>query len=153
MVRRSPKSIGTHAESAVLRQLKPYWPEARREVLHGHRDIGDIVGCGQMMFEVKGGDKARTAGPELVSGWLAETERERQLGGARFGILVMQRSGYGEDRADRWWAVLYANQFSKMLGGETVDEHAQLRMELGDLLRVMADLDLTATQPELDASA
>src|SRR4051812_47216042 len=105
MVNKS-KDVGTHAETAVLKQVRLHWEQARREILHGSADRGDITGCGEVMFEVKGGNAARSASAMMVLEWLRETERERKENGSRFGVLVMARPGYGLPNADRWWAVL-----------------------------------------------
>jgi hypothetical protein len=102
-----PKRIGTAAESAVTKFLRTNgFPHAERRALTGAYDQGDITGCPGLVFEVKGGEAARTASDGQVEAWLAETETERINAGADLGILVMQRRGVGPANAGRWWAVM-----------------------------------------------
>lgn len=101
-----PKNIGTAAESAVVKALRKHgFPHAERRALAGVLDLGDITGCPGIVWEVKGGEAAKSASDAQVEAWLDETERERQNAGAQVGILVLQRRGIGHDNAHRWWAV------------------------------------------------
>jgi len=56
-----PRDIGTAAETAVVRVLREYFPEADRSPLRGHHDQGDIRGTGDFIWEVKAGNTARGA--------------------------------------------------------------------------------------------
>ena len=57
-----PKDIGTAAETAVVRFLRDNgFPLAERRALHGSTDRGDITGTPGLVWEVKGGDAAKTA--------------------------------------------------------------------------------------------
>jgi hypothetical protein len=100
------KSVGTAAETAVVRALRQLgFPHAERRALAGAYDLGDITGTPGVVWEVKGGQAAKTASDGQVEAWLAETNRERDNAGALVGVLVMARSGIGAANADRWWAV------------------------------------------------
>lgn len=135
-----PKDIGTRAETAVLKQLLPYFPEARREVLHGNKDWGDILADGSFVFEVKGGHQAWTSAPGDIDRWLIEAEVEAANAGRPFGILVVQRKGYAAERAGKWWAWVPIAIFAHLVGGEAlIANGAPLRLELHDLLEVLAD--------------
>ena len=102
-----PKAIGTAAETAVTRYLQAHgWPHAERRTLKGRLDQGDITGCPGLVFEVKGGEAAKSASDLLVADWLAETAAEVLNAGADLGVLVLQRRGVGPVNAGRWWAVM-----------------------------------------------
>lgn len=104
-----PKDIGTMAETAVVRALRNLgFPHAERRALAGAYDLGDITGTPGLVWEVKGGNAAKTASDGQVEKWLDETERERINAGADYGILVVQRAGIGAANADRWWAITRA---------------------------------------------
>lgn len=106
MVNRS-KSVGTQAESAVVRYLRTHgFPHAERRALTGAQDFGDITGTPGVCWEIKSGKTAEKAGDGLVRDWLDETETERRNAGADVGVLVTKRAGYGPDRAASWWAHL-----------------------------------------------
>ena len=147
MTPRRSKDIGTDGERAVLNVVRDFWPTARREVLHGHKDLGDIVGCDPVMFEVKAGKQARQFGDAQLAGWMAETEKERLQGGMRFGVLVTQREGFGLPRAAKWWAFVTAAALGDMLGAPGHDNSTPVRMELGLLLNLLADQGFT---PDVD---
>lgn len=101
-----PKDIGTAAETAVVKALRQHgFPQAERRALAGAYDLGDITGTPGIVWEVKGGNAAKTASDGQVEAWLDETERERVNADAAFGVLVLQRAGIGAANAHRWWAV------------------------------------------------
>jgi hypothetical protein len=99
-------SIGTATETAVVKVLRQYWPEAERRRLRGAEDWGDITGTPGIVWEVKGGAAAKAASDAQVEAWLDETETEKRNADADVGILVLPRKGIGPKNADRWWAVL-----------------------------------------------
>jgi len=100
-------AIGTQTETAVVRFLRANGFEgAERRRLKGKLDEGDITGTPGIVWEVKGGNAARTASDAVITGWLDDTETERQNAHADLGILVVQRSGIGPANAGRWWAVM-----------------------------------------------
>lgn len=144
-----PKQIGTAAETAVLRVIKPFYADAKRVVLHGGHDQGDIHGGYDdrgrplITFEVKGGKQAKgsnaSAEPATgnVSGWLAETELERQNADALFGFLVCQRAGVGPANALRWWAWTTVGVLTQIATGDLGYDAQPVRLELGDLLSLL----------------
>ncbi len=127
-----PKDIGTRAETAVVRVLASSgFPHAERRALAGAYDLGDITGTPGIAWEVKGGKAAKTASDGQVDAWLRETETERVNARADVGILVMQRAGYGPERAGRWWAIIWLHQ---------INAHAPdmaVRVHLDDAIRFL----------------
>ena len=106
------KQIGTRAETAVKNHLLSvgFTPlEAHRNVLKGSQDEGDVwlrSHRGLIVFEVKGGERAKKASPQQIDKWMVETETERKNADGRIGVLVTQRAGVGYPRAGEWWAYL-----------------------------------------------
>jgi hypothetical protein len=104
-----PRALGTFAESAVVRFLRANgFPAAERRALHGSLDQGDVTGIPLVCVEIKGGNAAKTASDLQVTAWLHETETERVNARADIGVLVLQRAGFGPDRAGFWWAIVPA---------------------------------------------
>lgn len=102
-----PKDIGTAGETALVRAIRTRgFSHAERRSLRGNDDCGDVTGTPGIVWEVKGGEHAKTASDSQIAAWLAETETERHNASADFGILVVQRRGIGRPNAHRWWAVL-----------------------------------------------
>lgn len=149
MVNKS-KAIGTAAESAVVKVLRPYFPSAERLALAGQDDQGDIGHCGEFVFEIKAGKTAETAGDGLLAKWVQETERERVARGVAFGILVLKRAGVGPANAHRWWAYVKLEDIAELTGGEYLPRGgvATVRLELCQLLDMLADLGFTVDDPE-----
>lgn len=143
-----PKRIGTAAETAVVKVLREYFPEADRRAMRGRFDPGDVINTGVFVFEVKGGEAAKNnSGNREVQEaklirWMAQTEVERQNVGGRFGVLVTQRAGYGEANAGKWWAWVRADQHAEILNSHYVGS-VPIRMELGHFLQLIADQGLT----------
>ena len=82
---------GTAFETLIVRYLQSKGCiHAERRALHGNLDKGDITGTGPLVWECKN-HKALD-----LSGWLRETEQERQNANANHGILVVKRRSYGE---------------------------------------------------------
>lgn len=140
-----PKQIGTFAETGVLNAILPYFPRAKRIVLHGSDDQGDID-CGDdadFMIEVKGGKQCVRISDRQLALWMDETDRERDELGKRWGFLVTQRTGYGKPNAHRWWAWVHLGDLASFTGGYyPPGRFAVVRMELRDLLDLLADHDL-----------
>ena len=96
------KVIGTRGETAVVRALRDLgFPGAERRALAGALDLGDINVCPGVIAEVKWGKAARTASLGDMAWWWRETDRERHNSRAVIGLLIVQRNGYGEARADK----------------------------------------------------
>lgn len=148
-----PRDIGTAAETATVKQLRKYWPTADRSPLRGNRDQGDIQGTGAFIWEIKAGRAAREINTALLNAWLAQTEIERLNAGVDFGVLVTTRLGYGPKNANRWWAWLPISRFSTIIGGAYYPPDGNdypVRMELGDLLEILADQGYT---PDIEPAA
>lgn len=132
---RRPRDIGTAAETAVVRHLQANgFPLAERRALHGASDLGDITGTPGLVWEVKGGDAAKTASDAQIAAWLAETERERVNADAVFGFLVVQRH---RKNVRDWWAVL---EVGALVGLVTVWHHREpipARLTLDGLLAIL----------------
>lgn len=142
-----PKAIGTAAETAVLKQIRPYFPNAARNALAGAADLGDIGHCGPFIFEVKGGKQTQQIGDGLLATWvgqaLTEAENTRAAYGLVeevYGILVTQRSGFGAPNARRWWVHIPLGMLAELSGGYYAPgRFAVARLELGDFLDLIAD--------------
>jgi hypothetical protein len=135
-----PKQIGTKAETAVLRQITPYFPEASRNALAGHQDLGDIGHCGDFIFEVKGGKQTNQVGDALLAEWMDQATKEALHSGVKYGVLVLQRAGVGGPNARRWWVHIGLADLAEIMGGFYLPgRFATARMELGDFLDLIAD--------------
>ncbi|MFJ2029457.1 hypothetical protein [Streptosporangium sp. NPDC087985] len=114
-----PKDIGTAAETAVVKALRAHgFPHAERRALAGTYDLGDITGCPGIVWEVKGGEAAKSASDGQIASWLVETETERVNARADVGVLVVQRRGVGPRNAHRWWAILPASYIFPTLSAD-----------------------------------
>lgn len=137
-----PKQIGTAAETAVLKIVKPYFPDAHRLVLAGRADQGDIRLHDWAILEVKGGKQAQQIGDKLLESWLMEAEVEANHAGVRRGFLITQRAGYGAPNAHRWWVWtrlgtlldLFSRERREMIADTSV-----VRLELGDFLLALVE--------------
>lgn len=139
-----PKAIGTFAETAVLKQILPYFPDASRNALAGSGDLGDIGHAGQFIFEVKGGKQTHQIGDGKLADWMAQAQIEASHSGVQFGVLVTQRSGFGAPNARRWWVHLRMEDFAEICGGfYAPGRFATVRLELGDFLDLIADQGYT----------
>ncbi len=141
------KAKGTAAETAVLRQIVRYFPDARRNVQHGSADEGDIFVSRDIVVEVKGGNQTKQIGDVQLASWWLQTMNEARNAGAEYGILVTQRSGYGAPNAHRWWAWIDLHQLAELMGGDYRPLAAAplnlTRLELGTFLEMLADLGFT----------
>jgi hypothetical protein len=96
------KAIGTRGETAVVRALRANgFGGAERRALAGAADLGDILVCPGVIAEVKWGKQARSASLADIAWWWRQTDRERRNAHAEIGLLVVQRNGYGDVRADK----------------------------------------------------
>lgn len=111
-----PKDIGTAGETAVVRFLRPWWPDVERRALSGSQDRGDVAGTPGICWQIKAGAYAKTASDGQVLAWLDETEAQRMNAGARYSVLVLARAGYGAQRVGHWWAIFPAYQLGISLG-------------------------------------
>jgi hypothetical protein len=131
---------GTWGESAVVKAILPYFPQAKRIRLNGAEDRGDID-CGDdtdFVIEVKAGKQTDTISDLKLAKWLDETEAERANAKKAFGFLVTQRRGVGAPRALQWWAWVDMSDLAAWLGQDYVpDLRHPVRMELGKLLELL----------------
>lgn len=152
MGKRRSKDIGTEAETAVVKVLAGFWPDVKREPLRGARDQGDIR-TGPVIWEIKGGKAARgatttgSAGPALLEAWMEQTRVEKLRAGGDVGVLVTARAGFGTARAERWWAYLRADEFALICGSGGHSWAAPVRLELWQLLMILADQGWTPDAP------
>jgi hypothetical protein len=101
-----PKAIGTAAETAVVKWLKLNgYPEARRKVLAGSKDEGDIqVGPG-VILEVKSSATNAAVGQpgtKQLSLWMDQLRAEAYHSDSDFGALVVRKKG--TTNPGDWWA-------------------------------------------------
>lgn len=133
-MKRRPRDIGTAAESAVVRAIRPRgFPSAERRALRGTQDAGDITGTPGVCWSVKGGAAARSASDGQVSLWLRDLDEQIDNAGANVGVLVIQRAGVGEANAWRWWAIMRGHHFAVLCAPRYENPHSfPVRMLLGD---------------------
>lgn len=138
------KNIGTRAETAVRNYLLStgYTElEARRNVLSGSQDQGDIwlddSDVGLVVFEIKGGDMAKKASHEQCLKWLDEAQREKKNAGANYGFLVTQRAGVGYPRANEWWAYAKLGDVLTLSTGHPITDSIVVRLSLKDLVKII----------------
>ncbi len=138
------KAIGTAAESAVVKVLNANgFPGAERRALHGNTDLGDVLACPGLIFEVKGGQAAKDCSQRLVDEWLIETQTEKENAGAAHAFLVTQRRGYGPNRAQHWWAHVTVADLVDLTVGHPMplwkigDDQMQVQLELRHLIRLL----------------
>lgn len=138
MVNRS-KNIGTRSETAVVRAARAHgFPHAERRALRGRTDVGDVLLCPGVVAEVKGGQMARNASEADVERWLDETERERINAGAELAFLVVQRRGYGPERAGHWHAYWRHGWWARLIGyAGPVDPATVIRTSLASSLAAL----------------
>lgn len=100
------KAKGTRAETEVVRYLQAHGIEARREVLHGNKDHGDIhleKSGEKFIAEVKTGKQTYNYSRSQLLEWLRQTEEEAINAGTTNGVLVIKRYQRMIDDAEVWW--------------------------------------------------
>lgn len=102
------RAKGTQAETAVVRYLQDHgFPHAERRALHGINDMGDITGCGPVVFEVKNCKQFDLAG------WLKELEAEMVNAKAETGAVIAKRRGKAD--AAGWYAIMPFSDLVQLL--------------------------------------
>ena len=135
MAKRTPKAIGTRAESACRDWLKTNgWPTCDRQPLRGNRDHGDLIVCHapKIVAEVKAGKTAEKASDGLIRDWLLQTEDEAVNAGADLGVLIVRR--FGRPPA-LWDAYMPSSDWITILTNDSVlpqDAPWPLRSSLAD---------------------
>ena len=106
------KQKGTKAETAVVRYLGQLGIEARRNVLHGSADEGDIMaeiaGC-DVCIEVKNRKRI-----ELAK-WMGEMVRERNNAKADEGRLVVKPEGVGLEKVGKWFVCMEMDDLMRLV--------------------------------------
>jgi hypothetical protein len=154
MVNKS-KGIGTMGERYTLRTCLPYYPKAHRLVLAGNKDQGDIRLNQEFIVEGKAGAQTRQFGDKTFIKWVSELYVEMGHSSARFGFLTIQRHGYGEANAHRWWSYIPLGQLTMLTTGcqllpDVYD--TMVRLELGELLNILAAHGHTDAVPDAAAA-
>lgn len=120
-----PKQIGTAGETAIVRYAQASGHTlARREVLHGNTDQGDIRLTNHIILEVKSGHTAEQASDAQLATWWAETIRERDNAHVPVGVLITKRKGASGARCGAWNAHMDADTLLTLLGAQRPAQHA-----------------------------
>jgi len=128
MVNKS-KNIGTKFESQMVNFLRANgFEKAKREVLHGSIDEGDVFPCEGLMFECKAGAQAENASDEQLRKWCLETETERINARVKVGVLVVKRKAHGVTKMGGSWVV---QNDAGMLTRFRLDEYLVFLKRLG----------------------
>jgi hypothetical protein len=94
--------IGRECETAVVSFLVSNgFPHSERRRVQAI-DRLDLIVCPGVIASVKGGHRARTASVGDTVLWRAEAIKKCAYQNADVVILVVQRNGYGRDRASAW---------------------------------------------------
>lgn len=155
MAPRRPKDIGTEAETKMVRFLAANgWPNVERRALRGTDDQGDVTGTPGLVWEVKGGEAAKTASDLQIRDWLHETERERTRAHAAYGFLITARR---QKNVSAWWAHMWADQLADLCGASDgqlrpAAESVAVRVTLTDLVGLLHDAGWADTTAEAVAS-
>lgn len=95
------KQKGTKAEGEVRDFFRGlHWPHAKRLVMGGSRDPGDVALGDGIPVTVSVKDWAKFALPQ----WLREVAVQRDNNGHEVGVVIFKRRGYGKP-AD-WYALM-----------------------------------------------
>ncbi|GAB2457670.1 hypothetical protein [Xylanimonas ulmi] len=135
-----PKSIGTAAETAVVRFARANgFPLAERRALAGAYDIGDVLLTAFTIVEVKAGKAAEHASDNQILAWLDETETERRNANAEAALLVTKRAGKGHANAGQWWTHWRLGHLAQVRGypvdlTDSIADDAVVRMTLASAL-------------------
>jgi hypothetical protein len=94
--------IGRETEDGIVRVLKASgFPGAERRRVR-RQDALDILVSPGVIVSAKGGKYAKTASLKDLTDWKLEAQAKRAEQGADVCLLVVQRNGYGRDRAENW---------------------------------------------------
>lgn len=113
-----PKAKGTAAESAVVRFLTERHVLAKREILHGGKDHGDVhvhTKKGLIVLEVKA--YKTWASARQLDAWMVEADIEGVNAGADASALVVKRPGSGAANAADWLVFMRADEWEWLAHG------------------------------------
>ena len=143
MARRTPKAIGTAAETAAVKWLRANgWPSAIRLEELGIRNQGDLLICDEsprLTAEVKAGWQSEKAGAALRAEWLQQTEDRAVRAGADLSVLIVARKGCNPSI---WDAVMPAADWALLTTGDSIltrDAPEPLRATLAGWSRMAWD--------------
>ena len=111
------KVKGTKYESAVVGFFNEKGYSARREVLHGTEDEGDVkvtVGGLEMVVECK---NRKSMSPKWLMDLVDEVNTETENANASFGVAVVHRDGCGDKSTGRSIVVMDAEMLSEFMKG------------------------------------
>jgi len=90
------KSIGTAAESAVVKAATELGVDGRRVVLAGAQDQGDVhLFDGEVVVEIKAGQQTLKPSWSQIRAWHNEARVECARAGGKLPLLVLKRHGSG----------------------------------------------------------
>ena len=103
------KAKGTAAETALVKYLREHgFAGAERRALAGSKDLGDLLGAGQLVWEVK--NQRTYAFPE----WVRELKQEKKNADLEHGVLVVKPRGVGLSSVSDWWAIMEIKDFVEL---------------------------------------
>lgn len=132
---RSKAKGTTHETNAVKWFRENGFPEARRETLHGSKDVGDIGGVSwrgiPIVIEVKNCREKRHAL------WLKEAEAERVNAGAPIAFVITHTRGVGEKNYGENECLIDLRSLAKLLDiSREIDGYAIMPLrKIAELLR------------------
>ena len=107
------KSIGTRAETEVVRAAGAAGHRAMRVPLKGRSDEGDVhihTPKGRLLVvEVKAGERTRNPSWAQLGAWWTEAVIEAERAGGE-PVLVVRRWGSG--KAEDWWAYVWVDDLA-----------------------------------------
>lgn len=129
-----PKAKGTAAETRVVNFLLVAGVEARRLVLKGTHDEGDIyvvnnnIGSGDRILEVKAGKQTISVSRAQLDEWIEEANNEGLNAGGLLAYLVIAKHGSSVKDylvykmvGSRPWSArrefMYLDEFARFMGG------------------------------------
>ena len=132
---RSKAKGTTHETNAVKWLRENGFPEARRETLHGSKDVGDIGGVSwrgiPIVIEVKNCREKRHAQ------WLKEAEAEMVNAGAPIAFVITHTKGVGEKNYGKNECLIDLRSLAKLLDiSREIDGYAIMPLRIiAELLR------------------
>lgn len=106
-MKRSPKQIGTDAETKVVRYLQANGhPRAERLALAGASDRGDVGNVDGLTVQVK------SQRAMALASWVDDSRKQAKTAGNLYAVVAHRRRGKGNP-AD-WYATLTLGQFVQL---------------------------------------